>query len=99
MTIDAVDSGRVEGLTSADKRELIELRRKMRALGMENEILRRASAYFAGENLTKIASRIVREMVAQGFPVAHADRFGAQGDWGSRSGFYDWMKGNPPPGL
>ena len=42
--IDAVDSGRVEGLTSAEKRDLIELRRKTRMLEIENEILKRASA-------------------------------------------------------
>jgi transposase-like protein len=51
MAIDAVDSGRVEGLTSAEKREPIELRRKTRVSEMENEILKRASAYFAGENI------------------------------------------------
>lgn len=51
MAIDAVDSGRVEGLASAEKRELIELRRKTRVLEMENEILKRASAYFARENI------------------------------------------------
>ncbi len=51
MAIDAVDSGRVEGLTIAEKRELIELRRKTRVLEMENEILKRASAYFARENI------------------------------------------------
>ena len=51
MAIDAVDSGRVEGLTGAEKRELIELRRKTRVLEMENEILKRASAYFARENI------------------------------------------------
>lgn len=51
MAIDAVDQGRVEGLTNAEKRELIELRRKTRVLEMENEILKRASAYFARENI------------------------------------------------
>lgn len=51
MAIDAVDSGRVEGLTGSEKRELIELRRKTRVLEMENEILKRASAYFARENI------------------------------------------------
>jgi transposase-like protein len=51
MAIDDVDSGCVEGLTSAEKRELIELRRETRVLEMENEILKRASAYFSRGNI------------------------------------------------
>ncbi len=51
MDQDAVDSGRAEGLTSAAKRELVELRRRNRVLEMEIEILKRASAYFARENV------------------------------------------------
>ncbi len=51
MEQDAVDAGRKEGLTSAEKRELVELRRKNRVLEMEIEILKRASAYFARENV------------------------------------------------
>ena len=47
----AVDGGRKDGLTSAEKRELVELRRKARVLEMEVEILKRASAYFARENV------------------------------------------------
>ena len=51
MAQDDIDSGRVQGLTSAEQRELVELRRKNRVLEMENEILKRASAYFARENV------------------------------------------------
>lgn len=51
MNRDAVDSGRKPGMTSDEHRELVELRRRNRVLEMEIEILKRASAYFARENV------------------------------------------------
>jgi len=51
MERDDVDVGRKEGLTSAERNELVELRRHNRGLEMELEILKLASAYFARDNI------------------------------------------------
>lgn len=51
MERDAIDSGRKPGMTTDEHKELVELRRRLRVLEMENEILKRASAYFARENV------------------------------------------------
>ena len=48
-----VDDGVKDGQTSAEQTELVQLRRDKRRLEMENEILRRAAAYFAAGSLPK----------------------------------------------
>jgi transposase len=46
-----IDEGKQEGLSTDEHAELVQLRRDKRVLEMEIEILKRASAYFARENV------------------------------------------------
>jgi transposase-like protein len=46
-----VDEGRKEGFTTDERAELVRLRRELRVKEMEIEILKRASAFFARENV------------------------------------------------
>lgn len=48
---DVDESGSQTRLTSAEKKELAELRKDKRRLELEVEILKRAAAYFARENV------------------------------------------------
>lgn len=51
---EAIDNGKPlpgkEGLTSAEREELARLRRQVRQLQMERDILAKATAWFAGRN-------------------------------------------------
>jgi transposase-like protein len=51
MKQDDIEGGRQEGLVTDERAELVRLRRELRTAQMENEILRRAAAYFAKETL------------------------------------------------
>jgi transposase len=48
---DTDEGSRSDRLSTVEKKELAELRRRNRQLEMENEILKRAAAYFARENV------------------------------------------------
>lgn len=51
MTQSDVDEGNAVGVTRDERAELVRLRRENRVQAMEIEILKRASAYFARENV------------------------------------------------
>jgi hypothetical protein len=81
------DARRAEGPSTDERAELVRLRRETRVQAMEIEILKRASAYFARENVPpKIGFRLVRELAAGGISVAVACRVLRI----SRSDFYEW---------
>jgi transposase len=46
-----VDEGRREGLSTNERKELVALRREVRVLRMERDLLSRAAAFFAQENV------------------------------------------------
>jgi transposase len=48
---DRDEGRRTDGLTSAERDELVKLRRELRVAKLEVEILKRAAAYFASENV------------------------------------------------
>lgn len=51
MSQSEVDEGRSEGLSRDDREELVRLRRENRVQAMEIEILKKASALFARDNI------------------------------------------------
>ncbi|WP_166852902.1 IS3 family transposase [Isoptericola sp. BMS4] len=94
MAQDDVDAGRREGLTSAERKELVELRRRTWVLEMENEIVKHASAYFARENV--LPERSPGAFVSS--PTTGCPSRWRAGCWASRgSGFYEATGRAPSP--
>ncbi|MFI5810809.1 IS3 family transposase [Streptomyces sp. NPDC051643] len=65
-----IDDGTKPGVTSQDSAELREARRRIKLLEQENEVLRRAAAYLSQAHLPKRIYPLVKELAANGTPVA-----------------------------
>ncbi|MGW1729424.1 IS3 family transposase [Streptomyces sp. NPDC002306] len=64
------DDGSRPGVTSQESAELREARRRIKLLEQENEVLRRATAYLSQAHLPKRIYPLVKELAADGMPVA-----------------------------
>jgi transposase len=51
MAVEEIEAGERPGVTKSDREELVRLRRENRQLRMERDLLSRAAAFFAQENV------------------------------------------------
>ncbi|MGW1166908.1 IS3 family transposase [Streptomyces sp. NPDC001153] len=65
-----IDDGSKPGVTTQESAELREARRRIKLLEQENEVLRRAAAYLSQAHLPKRIYPLVKELAADGMPVA-----------------------------
>ncbi|MCH1884430.1 IS3 family transposase, partial [Agrococcus sp. ARC_14] len=83
----AIEVSARPGATKAEADEARALRKRVRLLEQENEVLRRAAAYFAQAHLPKMTYPLVRELAADGVPVAVTCRVLKL----SRQPYYRWL--------
>ncbi|TDL44666.1 IS3 family transposase [Kocuria rosea] len=82
-----VEDGEKPGVTRADSAENRELKKRIRLLEQENEVLRRAAAYLSQANLPKRLYPLVSELAVDGVPVAVTCRVLKL----SRQPYYRWL--------
>ncbi|RYV49294.1 IS3 family transposase [Pengzhenrongella frigida] len=83
-----VQDGVRAGTTADQSVELREAKKRVRLLEQENEILRRAAAYFARDNQPKMMYPLVLDLAADAIPVAVTCRVLGF----SKQGFYAWRR-------
>ncbi|MDM2068666.1 IS3 family transposase [Mycobacteroides abscessus] len=82
-----IDEGTKPGKSASESGELREARRRIKLLEQENEVLRRAAAYLSQANLPKRVYPLVKELAADGIPVAVTCRVLKL----SRQPYYRWL--------
>ncbi|WIG19297.1 IS3 family transposase [Kocuria rosea] len=82
-----IEDSEKPGVTRADSAENRELKKRIRLLEQENEVLRRAAAYLSQANLPKRLYPLVKELAADGVPVAVTCRVLKL----SRQPYYRWL--------
>ncbi|MDQ1058163.1 transposase-like protein [Arthrobacter globiformis] len=85
-----IEDGVSSGVTEKEAAELREAKKRIRLLEQENEILRRAAAFFARGAAPKMSFPLVLNLAAAGIPVAVTCRVLGF----SKQAFYKW-KANP----
>ncbi|WP_426623938.1 IS3 family transposase [Leifsonia sp. McL0607] len=83
----AVDEGTKPGQAGSESAENRELRKRVRLLEQENEVLRRAAAYLSQANLPKRLYPLVNELAGAGIPVTVTCRVLKL----SRQPYYRWL--------
>ncbi|MFQ6332178.1 IS3 family transposase [Nocardia sp. CWNU-33] len=82
-----VDEGTKPGTSTSESAELRAARRRIKLLEQENEVLKRAAAYLSQANLPKMMYPLVRELAADGIPVAVTCRVLQM----ARQPYYRWL--------
>jgi putative transposase len=90
---DRIDRGERPGLSSVERSELAQARRRIRELESELEIAKKASALFAAGEVSPKGNPVIASLAGQGFEIKRCCRIlGA-----APSGYFSWRRRSPSP--